>query len=125
MATSNVSQESQMKKPPHEQVPLRADERAEFIAITRELDRPPSNRNTGSAIGRWQRVRLAFFTHLALATLLLPIGLMAMAAALLVWWPLSLLGVGLVTVGQAAVFELIRSRHQRRRLGINPSERTT
>ncbi len=113
-----------MQKPPHEQVPLRASERAEFIAITRQLGRPPSSPDTDSAFGRWHRARLAFFAHLTLAALLLPVGLVAMAAALLVWWPLALLGAGLVTIGQAAIFELIRTRRNRRQFGTNSTERT-
>lgn len=112
-----------MNRPSHERVNLKPTERAEFTAITRQLGSPPRDPATPSALGWRDRARVGFFTHLVAVAFLLPLGVAAMAAAVLVWWPLGLLGAGLVVIGQLALFELLRARHLRQRLRKQPTQR--
>ncbi len=112
-----------MNRPSHERVNLKPTERAEFFAITQQLGPSPQNPATPSALGWRNRVRVVFYTHLAATAMLLPLGVAAMAVAILIWWPLGLLGAGLVVIGQLALFELLRAHHLRKRLRKQPHQR--
>ena len=105
-----------MKSPFHERVILRPTERAEFMALARRFGPQPKEPTEHTTFSWMDRAKIFFFSHPVAAALLLPLGICAMAAAVIVGWPLGLVGAGLVIVGQVALFELVRAHRIRRRL---------
>ena len=114
-----------MRSPNHERVVLRPTERAEFMAIVQRFGPEPKDPTNRSALGWVHRIRVLLFSHLYLNALLLPVGVAALIASVLVWWPLGLVAAALVIVGQIATFELVRARYLRRRLRATPSTKGT
>lgn len=114
-----------MNNPRHEQVRLRPTERAEFTAIARRFGPQPCDPPERPVLGWRNRARALFFSHLAACALLVPIGVAAMGAAVLVWWPLGLIGAGLVAIGLAATIELARARRFGRRVQSISTKRKT
>jgi hypothetical protein len=98
---------------------LSKSERAEFRRLVGSLEPPAAE----AKLGRRASVWAGFWRHQALATLLIPVGLVVMVVGLVTWWPAGLLGAPFVAVGFIAASELVASRLMRLRLKRQKDEK--
>lgn len=100
----------------HHWHPLSKREEVDFRELSDRLGPVPSAVPVERALGWPTRVRLAFWRHLALSALLVPIGIATLMVAVVTWWPIGLLGAPLIGVGELAVVSLLEV--QRVRYGL-------
>lgn len=114
-----------MRSPLHDRVNLKPAERARFRAIARRFGCRPSEPAVVAMFGWTHRARIVFYLHLTWAALLLPLGLAVTAVAVLTSWPIGLLGLGPIVVGQLALFEIVKARLIRRGLRTQSQHQRT
>lgn len=95
-----------MDRPPRETIKLSQRERDQFQRLVSPLEADPSE----TKLSRRTVLRVAFWRHLAVATLLIPVGIAVMVVGVLTWWPVGLIGAPLVALGLIAGLELVVAR---------------
>ncbi len=88
-----------MDRPFRRPVTLTDEERRRFQELVSELGSGSDADEIRIRLGWPARLRMALLRRRSAMVLLLPIGLLVAAVAIVTWWPLGLVGAGLLGLG--------------------------